>query len=101
MARSKERALEILKKKEEFKLESIELWLRAKIVLQFILLREQQNLTQAKVAERMHIKRQQISKFENMENSPTLAFLVRYADLLGTELDVVLKGISLVELGIK
>ena len=37
-----------------------------------------------------------ISKFENMSNSPTIFFLVKYANALDTELDVVLKGIELI-----
>ena len=41
--------------------------------------------------------RQQITRFENMSNSPTIFFLVKYANALDTELDVVLKGIELIE----
>ena len=40
--------------------------------------------------------RQQITRFENMSNSTTIFFLVKYANALDTELDVVLKGIELI-----
>lgn len=39
--------------------------------------------------------RQQITRFENMSNSTTIFFLVKYANALGTEIDVVLKGVEL------
>ncbi len=39
---------------------------------------------------------QQITRFENMSNFPTIFFLVRYANALDTELDVVLKGVELI-----
>lgn len=45
----------------------------------------------------MGVKRQQITRFENMNNSPTLFFLVKYANALDTELDVILKGVELME----
>lgn len=41
--------------------------------------------------------RQQITRFENMNNSPTIFFLVKYANALDTELDVALKGTELIE----
>lgn len=41
--------------------------------------------------------RQQITRFENMSNSSTIFFLVKYANALGTEIDVVLKGMELIE----
>ena len=40
---------------------------------------------------------QQITRFENMSNSPTIFFLVKYANALDTELDVVLNGVELIE----
>ena len=43
------------------------------------------------------IMRQQITRFENMSNSPTIFFLVKYANALDTELDVILNGVELVE----
>lgn len=40
--------------------------------------------------------RQQITRFENMSNSSTIFFLVKYANALGTEINVVLKGVELI-----
>ena len=79
-------------------IEQKELWLRAKIVMQFIYLREKKKLSQQNVADKMGVTRQQITKFENMTNSPTIFFLVKYANALDTELDVILKGAILVEI---
>ena len=87
--------------KTELKLldiEQQELWLRSKIVMQFIYLREKKGYTQQEVADKMGVMRQQITRFENMSNSPTIFFLVKYANALDTELDVILKGVNLVEL---
>ena len=87
--------------KTELKLldiEKQELWLRSKIVIQFICLREKKGYTQQEVADKMGVMRQQITRFENMSNSPTIFFLVKYASALDTELDVILKGVNLVEL---
>ena len=87
--------------KTELKLldiEQQELLLRSKIVMQFIYLREKKGYTQQEVADKMGVMRQQITRFENMSNSPTIFFLVKYANALDTELDVILKGVNLVEL---
>lgn len=87
--------------KTEIKLldiEGQELWLRSKIVIQFIYLREKKGYTQQEVADKMGVMRQQITRFENMSNSPTIFFLVKYANALDTELDVILKGVNLVEI---
>ena len=78
-------------------IEQEELWLRAKIVMQFIYLREGKKLSQQDVADKMGVTRQQITKFENMTNSPTIFFLVKYAYVLDTELDVILKGVNMME----
>ena len=87
--------------KTELKLldiEQQELWLRAKIVMQFIYLRDKKGYTQQEIASKMGVMRQQITRFENMSNSPTIFFLVKYANALDTELDVILKGVNLVEI---
>ena len=81
--------------------ENKELWLRAKIVLQFIYLRESKGYTQEEAAKRMGVIRQQVTRFENMTNSPTITFLVKYATALDTTIDVILKGVELVELSNK
>ena len=82
---------------KEMAIEEQELWLRAKIVIQFIFLREKSGYTQQEIAEKMGVMRQQITRFENMNNSPTIFFLVKYASALNTELDVILRGVELME----
>ena len=93
------RIIEIYNKNELNKLdiEQQELWLRSKIVIQFVLLREHKGYTQQDVADKMRVMRQQITRFENMSNSPTVFFLVKYANALDTELDVILRGVDLME----
>ena len=90
---------EIYNNKEwkEMAIEQQERWLRAKIVMQFIFLREKQGYTQQEIADKMGVMRQQITRFENMSNSPTIFFLVKYANALNTELDVILNGVDLIE----
>ena len=85
------------KELKEMAIEQQERWLRAKIVLQFIFLREKKGYTQQEIADKMDVKRQQITRFENMSNSPTIFFLVKYANALDTELDIVLDGVELME----
>lgn len=90
---------EIYNNKElrEMSLEQQERWLRAKIVMQFVFLREKKDYTQQEIADKMGVMRQQITRFENMSNSPTIFFLVKYADALDTELDVILNGVELTD----
>ena len=78
--------------------EQQEIWLRAKIVMQFIHLREKKGYTQQEIANKMGVMRQQITRFENMSNSPTIFFLVKYANALDTEIDFILSGVELKEL---
>ena len=89
--------IEIYNNKElkEMTIDQQEKWLRAKIVMQFVFLREKLGYTQQEIAEKMGVMRQQITRFENMSNSPTIFFLVKYASALDTELDVVLNGVEL------
>ena len=85
---------------KELKIMSVEQqerWLRAKIVMQFVFLREKLGYTQQEIADKMGVMRQQITRFENMSNSPTIFFLVKYANALDTELDVILNGVELIE----
>ena len=74
-----------------------EMWLRAKIVMQFVELRETKGYTQQDIADKIGTQRQQITRFENMSNSPTLLFLVKYATALETTIDFLLKGVNIVE----
>ena len=94
-----ERIAEIYNNKElkEMSIEQQERWLRAKIVMQFVFLREKLGYTQQEIADKMGVMRQQITRFENMSNSPTIFFLVKYANALDTELDVILNGVDLIE----
>ena len=94
-----EKIAEIYNNKElkEMSIEQQERWLRAKIVMQFVYLREKLGYTQQEIADKMGVMRQQITRFENMSNSPTIFFLVKYANALDTELDVILNGVELIE----
>ena len=83
---------------KDLSIDQEELWLRAKIVMQYIYLREQKKLSQQEVADKMGVTRQQVTKFENMTNSPTIFFLVKYASALNTELDVILNGVNIMEI---
>ena len=85
------------KELKKMTIEQQEQWLRSKIVMQFIFLREKFGYTQQEIANKMGVMRQQITRFENMSNSPTIFFLVKYANALDTELDVILKGVNLIE----
>ena len=78
-------------------IEEQERWLRAKIVMQFVFLREKNGYTQQEISDKMGVMRQQITRFENMSNSPTIFFLVKYANALDNELDVILNGVDLIE----
>ena len=94
-----EKIKEIYNNKElkEMAIEQQERWLSAKIVMQFVFLREKLGYTQQEIADKMGVMRQQITRFENMSNSPTIFFLVKYANALDTELDVILNGVELIE----
>ena len=85
------------KELKKMTIEQQERWLRAKIVMQFVFLREKLGYTQQEIADKMGVMRQQITRFENMSNSPTIFFLVKYANALDTELDVILNGVDLIE----
>lgn len=70
--------------------EKDELWLRAKVVLQFIGLREKLGYSHQDVADIIGVSKQLISRFERMENSPTLSFIVNYAKALNANVDAIL-----------
>lgn len=81
---SKEKVLKALETEEK------ELWLRAKIVLQFIELRKSKGYSQQDVADIIGVSKQLISRFERMEHSPTLAFISKYAEALEADVDTIL-----------
>ncbi len=85
------------KELKEMAIEQQEKWLRAKIVMQFVTLREKKGYTQQEIADKMGVMRQQVTRFESMSNSPTIFFLVKYANALDTDLDVILKGVEITE----
>ena len=58
---------------------------------------KEKSIEQQDIVDKIEVMHQQITRFENMSNSPTIFFLVKYANALDTELDVVLKGIELIE----
>ena len=70
--------------------EENELWLRAKIVLQFVGLRESKGYTQEDVANILGVSKQLISRFERMEHSPTLSFIVKYAKALDSDVNTII-----------
>lgn len=59
---------------------------RKNVVEQYINARKKQNLTQEELADRLHIKRPNISRFESGEYNPTIDLLVKMADGLGMNL---------------
>ena len=77
---------------DDINYEQKEIRLRAKIALQFVMLREGKNLTQEDIANKLGVSKQLIARFENFKHSPTLSFLVKYAYALDTKLDVILTG---------
>lgn len=81
-------------------IEEKELWLRAKIVLQFVELREFKGYTQQDVANIMGVSKQLISRFERMEHSPTLSFLSKYSDALEANIDTILSSNNIKEISL-
>ena len=94
---SKETILKALETEEK------EIWLRAKIALQFIELREAKGYSLQDVADIMGVSRQLISRFERMEHSPTLAFMTKYAEALDAYVETIisLKNIKEISLNDK
>ena len=53
---------------------------------------KEKSIEQQDIVDKIEVMHQQITRFENMSNSPTIFFLVKYANALGAEIDVILKG---------
>lgn len=70
--------------------EGDEMWLRARIVFQFIGIRERLGYSISDVSKKMGVSTQLISRFERMEHSPTLKFIVNYAKALNADVDAIL-----------
>lgn len=64
---------------------------RKNIAIQYMRARKMQNLTQEELADRLHVKRPNISRFESGEYNPTIDTLVKMADCLGMNLIIELK----------
>ena len=58
---------------------------------------KEKSIEQQDIVDKIEVMHQQITRFENMSNSPTIFFLVKYANALGAEIDVILKGAELIE----
>lgn len=55
-------------------------------------LRSERAMTQAQLAEMMHVSRQAVSKWESDKTSPDTLNLIRLADILDTELEYLATG---------
>ena len=64
---------------------------RYEIIAQFINARQEQNITQAEMAERMGTKKSNISRFESGSYNPSLDFLVKAAASLGKRIECSLR----------
>lgn len=60
--------------------------MRKQLVAAMAQKRKQQKITQQKIADRLGVSKQAISKFESGNNSPTLDVVFRYAEALGIDL---------------
>lgn len=65
---------------------------RYEIVNQLKLMRKSQNVTQEELAELVGTQKSNISRFESGRYNPSLDFLIKVADSLGQELQIILKG---------
>ena len=54
-------------------------------------LRQQKNLTQEQIAEKLGVSYQAVSKWENNANTPDIALLPKIANLLGTSIDALFR----------
>ena len=56
-----------------------------------IQLRKQRGWSQEELAERMHVTRQSVSKWESMQSVPDIERVVQLSELFGVSLDYLLK----------
>jgi len=82
---------ELLMKDEEFKTEYEKLKPRYDIISQIIEARTSQNITQEELALRVGTQKSNISRLESGTYNPSLDFLVKIAQCLGKEVQVILK----------
>lgn len=64
---------------------------RQDIASQYVKARKEKHLTQQELADKLHVKRPNISRFESGEYNPTIDMLVKMAECLGMDLVVELK----------
>ena len=62
-----------------------------KLISEFIQIRNQNNITQKELSEKLGKKQQTISRIEKRESSPTLRTFCRLLDIMGYELNIVKK----------
>lgn len=60
------------------------------IAQQIIALRQRSGMTQSELAERVGTQQSAISRLENATSNPSLSFVMRVAEALGAEVNVVL-----------
>ena len=82
---------ELLMKDEEFKTEYEKLKPRYDVISQIIEARTNQNITQEELALRVGTQKSNISRLESGTYNPSLDFLVKIAQCLGKEVQVILK----------
>ena len=79
--------LDTLEQDAEFKKEHERLKPRYALIAQLINARNEQNITQAELAERMGTQKSNISRFESGSYNPSLDFLSRAAASLGKKIE--------------
>lgn len=77
--------------------EEIQLRTRQELVDQIIKCRKAKKITQADISEATGIQRPNISRFESGKYNPTLDMIVRIADSIGLEVEIVLKDKALTD----
>lgn len=60
-----------------------EIGIREAVISKYIGIRKKSSLTQKAVADKMGVSPQVVAKFESLKSTPTLKFLVKYANVLG------------------
>ena len=88
---SSDKIKERLMKDEEFKSEYERLKPRYELISEIIKLRNENNMTQAELAEKIGTQKSNISRFESGNQNPSLDFIIKVAKELGKEVHIQLK----------
>ena len=80
-----------LMKDEKFKTEYEKLKPRYELIAQIIDVRNQQNITQEELAQRVGTQKSNISRFESGSYNPSLDFVTKVAKSLGKEVHISLR----------